>query len=59
MLDYPAVPHWWNHVLVPSAGQNPHGPAPTLHKGGDGPSAHGTKPVQGTADGAAGGCTVD
>lgn len=46
-------------MLSPSTGQNPHGPTPTLHKGGDGPSAHGTEPVQGTPHGAAGGCAVD
>lgn len=37
----------------------PHSTEETLHTSGNGPSADGEEPVQGEADGAAGGCPMD
>lgn len=47
-------------VLIPAAGRRRgHSAAAALHAGGDGAGAHGEEPVQGAADGAAGGRALD
>lgn len=47
------------HVCSLCPERCPHGAAEALHSSGDGPGADGEEPVQGEADGAAGGCAMD
>ena len=52
---------WWQAVpcVIPNSGRRSDGPAQAVHARGDGAGADGAQPVQGAADGAAGGRAVD